>query len=217
MSDTKKMEDPIPSPAQEHRSPDGAERRRYFRIEDRVILKYQALAPVDADSLVARLQYDHPSRHQIANTFADTSQQMQYLLRKIEETEPDIAECLDTLNQKLDLLARQLSLEASQMENEPVRWANVSAAGICFEAEDAISPGSVLELNLLLLPSYARISAVGEVVRCEENTADEPGLPFRVAADFVYLPETDRELLVQHVVKRETQLLRQQRGDESDD
>ncbi len=216
MAHREKTSDSRPEPTQERESADKAERRRYFRIDDRLVLKYRPVAPGEAESLVARLEYEYPTRHQIANTFSNTSQQMQYLLHKIQDTNPDVAHCLSSLNQKLDMLARQLSLEASEMENEPVRHVNISASGVCFEAETAASPGSLVELKLLLLPSCIRISAVGKVIRCDDNTADEPGLPFRIAVYFEYLPEADRELLVQHVVKRESLLLRDRRGDEPD-
>ena len=189
-----------------------AERRRYFRIDDRAILKYRVLPPGEREAIVARLSRAPATRHALANTFANVSQQMQHLLRRIEQTEPDIALCLDTLNEKLDMLARQLSLEASQMADEPVRAVNVSAAGICFEAEDALDPGGLLELRLLLLPSYVGVSAVGTVVRCDETAPEESDLPYRIAVDFDYLRDDDRELLVQHVVRRETEQLRDSRG-----
>ena len=216
MSETDKAAELVPAAEQEQHAADEAERRRYFRVDDRVMLKYHTLAPEEVETVIAGMRHGHPNRHALANTFASSSQQTQHLLHRIEDTEPDIARFLEILNEKLDLLAQRLSLEASQMENEPVRAANISAAGICFEAQNPVSPGALVQLRLLLLPSYTGISAVGKVIRCEENPAEEPGMPLRIAVDFEFLPEDDRELLVQHVVKRETRLLRKQRDEAGD-
>lgn len=191
---------------------DEAERRRYFRVDDRAILKYRGLSPGEREALVARLSRAPATRQALANNFANISQQMQRLLRKVEQTEPEIALCLETLNEKLDTLARQLSLEASEMADEPVRAVNLSAAGIRFEAKDGLDPGRVLELRLLLLPSCVGVSAVGTVVRCDDAAPGGSRLPYRIAVDFDYLRDDDRELLVQHVVRRQTEQLRKSRG-----
>ncbi|MDJ0861216.1 MAG: PilZ domain-containing protein [Gammaproteobacteria bacterium] len=191
-------------------SDDAAERRRYFRVEDRIILQHRPLADDERGPLVEELRDHSQSRHLLASSFASTSQQMQGVLRKVQEREPDVALYLQALNEKIDLLARQLALETTELSKQPPRWVDISAAGLCFEAPDPIQIGQLVELKMLLAPSFDYVRAIGRVVRCAE--ADR-GTLFRVAVDFDYLRDDDRELLVQHVLRKQTSVLREQRGD----
>ncbi len=192
---------------------DPAERRRYFRVHDHIILEYQPLAESEREEIIKALRDDNPSRHLIASSFSSTSQQMQYVLRKIQEREPEIALYLQTLNEKMDLLARQLAMETTELTQRTPRRVDISAAGVCFEAAEPVEPGQLMDLKMMLFPSLDYIRAVGRVVRCAE-TRETPQAPgFSIAVDFDYLRDDDRELLVQHVVKKQSSELREERTD----
>jgi len=191
----------------------GSERRRYFRVKDDVVLKYRTVAPDELDALIEGLKDGHGSRHSLARDFANTSAQLQPVLRRIKEGEPDIALCLTVLNEKLDVIAHHLSMQASDLTGEPVRQVDLSAAGMQFEAEEPLPAGTLLEIQMALHPSFVYIRVVGEVVRSEERTPHGPGMVHLVAIDFRYLDAEDRELLVQHAIKRESRLLRRRRGE----
>jgi len=193
----------------------GSERRRYFRVKDDVVLKYRAVAPDELDALIDGLKDGHDSRHSLARDFANTSGQLQPVLRRVKEDQPDIALCLTVLNEKLDVIARHLSMQASDLTGEPMRQVDLSAAGMQFEAEEPLPPGTLLEIRMVLYPSFAHIRVVGEVVRCDERTPHGPGMAHRVAIDFRYLDDEDRELLVQHAIKQESRLLRRRRENEA--
>ncbi len=191
-------------------SDEPAERRRYFRVEDDIILEYRPLAESEREELIKALRDGNPSRHLIASSFASTSQQMQHLLRKIQEREPAVALCLQALNEKLDLLARQLAMETTEITDQTLRRVDISAAGLAFEAAGPVQVDQLLELKMLLFPSLDYIRAVGRVVRC---TRARQGADFNIAADFDYLRDDDRELLVQHVMRKESSRLREERTD----
>ena len=50
------------------------------------------------------------------------------------------------------------------------------------------------------------------MVRCDEAGRDAEGLRYRIGVDFDFLRDEDRELLVQHVIKKETMRLGETRG-----
>lgn len=193
----------------------GRERRRYFRVRDDVVLKYRPVAPDELDALIDGLKDRHGSRHSLARDFANTSAQLQPVLRRVKEDQPDIALCLTVLNEKLDVIARHLSMQASDLTGEPVRQVDLSASGMRFEAEEPFPPGTLLEIRMALYPSFAYIQVVGEVVRSDERKPKGPGMAHLVAVDFRYLDNEDLELLVQHAIKKESRLLRRRRGNES--
>ena len=207
----------IPDPTGQQTSDDPAERRRYFRVEDHIILEYALLADGEREHVIKTLRDDHPSRHLIASSFASTSQQMQYVLRRIQEREPEIALYLQTLNEKLDLLARQLAMESTELTDQTPRRVDISASGACFEAAQPMEPGQLVDLKMLLFPSLDYIRSVGRVVRCAETTEAQQESAFSIAVDFDYLRDDDRELLVQHVVKKQSSQLRAERPDLPDD
>lgn len=191
------------------------ERRRYFRIADLLAVKHRVLSREEADQLEEALRSEHPNRYSLTGTFATLTQQMDGLMRKIKPRNSDIALYLENLNYKLDMLARSLLLEDNEMLDQPVSEVDLSAGGIAFEQATPLKPGSLLELKMLLYPSLLQITALGEVVRCEHPNKIDPNAVYSTAVDFAYIRTDDRELLIQHVIKREAVLLEKRRGGNS--
>ena len=191
---------------------DAADRRRYFRVEDHILLEYRLLASSEREEIVKTLRDDNPNRHLIASSFANTSQQMQYVLHKVQEREPEIALYLQTLNEKLDLLARQLAMETTEFKDRTPRRVDISAAGLGFDAPEPMAADQLLDIRMLLFPSLDYIRALGRVVRCGEafEALGKPAFP--VAVDFDFIRDDDRELLVQHVIRKESSQLREERN-----
>ncbi len=192
---------------------DAADRRRYFRIEDHILLEYRLLESSQREEIIKTLRDDNPSRHLIASSFANTSQQMQYVLHTVQEREPEIALYLQTLNEKLDLLARQLAMETTEFKDRTPRRVDISAAGLGFDAPDLMEADQLMDIRMLLFPSLDYVRALGRVVRCSGEAFEVQGWPaFRIAVDFDFVRDDDRELLVQHVIRKESSQLREERG-----
>ena len=88
---------------------------------------------------------------------------------------------------------------------------NLSASGMAFKSKDAVEPGITLELKLLLYPSLAGILAYAEVVDCAALEEEESGFSYQIRVNFSHLRESDRDLLIRHVVQRQTDQLRRAR------
>jgi hypothetical protein len=72
---------------------------------------------------------------------------------------------------------------------------DVSARGICFYVDSAISPGSAIEFTLTLPPEITltesiRVRCKGKVVRVEQNATDEKVAVAAVIDEYEFLPET---------------------------
>ena len=184
-----------------------AERRRYYRIEDRVTLKYRIVSAQDYQLLMEPGQEPRAEEYSLAGTFAQLNRQTEALLRRIKETDPDIGRYLTSLNDKLDLLARSLAMEKSELADEPPQQVDLSAVGIAFCAPNQLPPATLLELKLLLFPSLVTVHALARVVRCAPQQSG-----FRIAVEFDHLAESDRELLIQHILHKESDLLRRRRA-----
>lgn len=181
-----------------------AERRRYFRIEDNIILFFhefegpQVKSPEpsrDSFSLSAELDLLTLEAHS--------------LLRKIERDYPGVAELLSILEQKVDLIARTLLAADPALSRQPTRRVSLSASGLAFESEESFALGTLLDLRMVLPPTMVGVQTLGRVVYYQQSRGELP--IYQVAVDFVDLSEKDRELLIRHVVRKQMQQLRERK------
>lgn len=188
-----------------------AERRRYFRIKDQVALKYRTLSEQEYADAVGGMPDSRSGLMSLANTFAASTRQMAPTVRRIRELHPELCRYLAMVNEKLDMLARAFSVAESEMASWPTQRVCLSAGGIAFDAQAPLLVGARLKVTLVLYPSLVHIVALGSVVRCRPSCTGEANQ--RVAVQFTDITEEDRELLIQHIVQRESRRLRARRID----
>jgi len=80
---------------------------------------------------------------------------------------------------------------------------------VSFEHDARLKIGDKIDMDLTLLPTKLHIFTLGEVVGCHESEEGLGGWAIRV--DFFGMPDNDEELMVQHIVKRQGQLLANRR------
>lgn len=187
---------------------DMAERRRFCRIDDDIILRYRVVGMQEIPADIENLDTCLPNRLTLSSTFASTTQQMQPLLAKIQEQSLEITEYLRLMDRKLDLVARAFLLQEINVQEEPICRVNLSAGGIGFHEQNPLAAGTTLEMELILLPSYVGILAYGKVVRRKHEPGVVTDLPFRIGVEFSKLRERDRDLIAQHVLSRESEARR---------
>lgn len=181
------------------------ERRRYFRIEDEIILVYR---PVPLEEVPEPEQFqsrfgDHLS---LPSTLEYLSRESQVPLRLIQRDYPEVAKYLEILERKIQLLAQAFMISHHHLIDQPTCKVNLSASGIAFDAEQAIAQGQVLELKLVIPPALVGILTFGKVIYCQPGDGR-----YRVGVDFLALRDQDREFLIRHIIKRQLSLLREQR------
>ena len=191
-----------------------AERRRFYRIEDDIALSFRVLEGTEVDAAMRRFTGETEDTIALAATFSATSDEMRRGLEAVKRHMPEVASYLEGLNTKLDILARLLINQDIGLPSQPTHLVDLSAGGISFNAEMAVPAGSLLELKLGLFPSHVFITSLGAVVTCTPRPGAEDGQPFRLGVDFSYIREADRELLVKHVVQKQSRSLREARPTE---
>jgi len=180
-----------------------AERRRFYRIDEEVALRYRVVSADELDAALRRLQLGYPDRIGLASAFASSSAQMRTALDRVRHDLPEVATCLQGLNDKLDLLVQMMAASENELADHPTHNVNLSASGISFECAEPIEVGSTLEVKLLMFPSYLCILCFGTVVHCQAADAK-----YQIGVDFSHIRENDRELIVQHVTRRQSEVLR---------
>lgn len=184
------------------------DRRRYFRINDWVGLSYRAL---DDSELHAAAQGDNVqiSSAQVIETI---DRELAAALNVLWQGNPAAANVIGLLNKKLDFIAAELDLDylgggLIKHENTQV---NISACGMAFECDERFDVGEVLELNLLLKPMNSNLKLRGCVNGCDRVGAGS-GKPYLLRVDFLDTDTHVHEDLIQHIVRRQSMQLSEQR------
>jgi len=189
------------------------DRREYFRVDDSVSLSFQVVPESSLEVRLERLEKGLDDEFTVMANLAAISQEMTGTLRKIEGGSPDTARYLKALDKKIDLLGHAFVAWSSDLSDQPVDTVNLSASGIAFHTPEPIAVGADIELKLLL-PSFTGLLIYGEVVACEK-VDDPPGnAPYRARVNFTHLREHDRDLLIRHVLKRQSEMLRQRKAEQ---
>ncbi len=188
-----------------------ADRREYFRINDEVALNYRVIERSEIDGAMEKRREGHLDVNALASSFANTNLDMRHALEKCRRDLPDVATYLDGLNTKVDLLIRLLLATGSELPDHPTHDVNLSASGLSFKVTREVIAGSILEIKLLFFPTFLYIVTFGHVVRC--STSDEiEEFPYELAVEFSHLEDSDKELLIRHILQRESAMLREVRG-----
>jgi hypothetical protein len=189
------------------------ERREYFRIEDEIALDYRLISEDEAHQLQERMRSRLVDRFTAASSFAATTRQMAHVIHKVQTESPELARCLQAIDHKLNMIAQLFVSEEMGLNEQPTREVNLSAGGVAFRAQHEIKVGSELELRMVLFPSLVGILTISRVIHCEPTSDGNTQFPWQVAVAYEHLRETDRELLVRHIMSKETEQLRALRSE----
>lgn len=111
---------------------------------------------------------------------------------------------IDELSDKMTDIVRYL-VKTLGFEYSELLEVDLSAGGIRFESDTPLEVNQVLKLDLVLVPEYYHLNALGSVVDCRAIGAS--GM-FEIAISFTDIQEADRDAIVGHVFKRQSEQLR---------
>ncbi len=184
------------------------ERRRYFRIDDDVVLSVRRLEKKHFDDELARFEEQRELVCFMNNIELD-SEKMLPLKRTLENNYPEIAEYLDFLERRIDTLSRVV-FDTDNGASEPTQRVNISAQGIQYYSSHGLTTDDLVELRITLKPSNKHLLIIGTVVWCIEDPNANKSQQYAIAIDFSYIKEADREVLVKHIHSKQINKLSQQ-------
>lgn len=190
---------------------DSAERRNFFRIDDSVSMSYQQITEQELDEHIGNMEMELEGNFTVMGSIASINQNMAGIMHRIEGDEPDIAAYLKAINNKIDILGRALLSTTNDLTEQPAQPVNLSASGMAFYTSNQIDAGAILELRLLLMPSFTGIINFCEVVGCDLVDDAGDGFGYFTRVNFTHMREKDRDLLIRHVIKRQGEFLRKRR------
>jgi hypothetical protein len=187
------------------------ERRRFFRIDDEINLFYKQIDP-GSIQVGAEMAGELLNNCSLAAALDILGQESQIIFNRIERSTPDIAEYLKIMDSKISLLARTMLMDGNDLVEQRPHTVSLSASGIAFDCAQQFSEGDYLEVRILLTSCMAVIVSYGKVIYCRKNELENDEFPYVIGIEYTQIKEQDRELLIKHVVKRQMQQVREQKG-----
>ncbi len=185
------------------------ERREFFRIDDSIRVNYRVIdassVPVDIDERV------NNDRFSVMTRLQGISQHLSASFHRIEQRDPDVADYLKALDEKINLLGQSFLAEEKELLGQPSQSVNLSAGGLAMDVAEQLTTGDRVEIKLLLLPSYTGVLAYGEVVAVDDNPQPDDGYPYHVRINFTLIRNIDQDALIRHILRRQGEMLRQRR------
>lgn len=173
------------------------EKRRYFRINEKVGFTYEWLDSQDSDG-----------KELAAGEQEDENDQIRRLIGELAVETPKLAELLSALNAKLDRTIQRTVLESETLTQvvSRIREINISACGLGFVHDQPAQTGRHMRCELELSPGEKTLVTRGVLVACD---AVAGGYYWRV--DFYGMSHTAQEQLIQHIVQRQGAQLKNRR------
>lgn len=189
------------------------DRRNFFRIDDTVRLSLARVSPAQLDERLERLEQDLAGNFTVMSSLSAITAQMTVGLRRIENRDPDLAAYLRAIDQKIEIIGRAFIAQESEVVAEHAVPVNLSAGGMCVGAKECFEPGDALEIRMLLFPSFTGLLIYGTVIEAVPPDAahgeDMEQFEQLVRIEFTHIREQDRELLIRHLLRRQSDQLRE--------
>lgn len=171
------------------------ERRRYFRINETIGISYEIIDREHSDQL--RKSDYAPD---LLTLVSQQDEQIQTLLNELSNTHPQISMLASLLNQKLERLARCMSLDGDLVTRiaSKVREVNLSACGIAFNNTEYLAQNTCIRLELTLFPSNEILTISGLVISSDKITDNDL---YYCRIDFYGVSTSAQERLIQYIVQ----------------
>lgn len=173
----------------------GTERREFFRVEDRLILRCRVVPRDAVLHAPAERHFDNSEIFELLRELRHIDHEHNNVLRSIAEQNRDLGLYLKNVNRKIELVANALATLDQQQQGQTPLLASVSESGIAFVADPKLEVGATVALEIVLLPQHTALALYGEVVM----NRDQP--PARSVVTFLKLREGDRQILARHILQ----------------
>jgi hypothetical protein len=182
-------------------------RRKFFRIDDKVLLRFRK---IDRDTIENLDVYQERFRESTILTAKFHQQQisMAPLLTKIRDQDTSIASYFSMLNDQVSLLATRLLTVSIFESDEPLQSVSISAKGMRFHSDEEYLVGDLLEMIYVLFPGGKYIPVLANVVAARR---DDEIKKFAISVEYVCMHEDDEELVIRHNLYLQRAELQQKR------
>lgn len=183
------------------------ERRKYYRIDDVVLLRFDVLEEGLPGPRGGGVQSG------TEELLAQLDSKLNRAVNAVWPEHPMVAEALGLLNRKLTIIAATLEHNGRDDQSYADTRVNLSGCGLAFEVEEGLDIGTRLHLSIILQPSQITVPIAGTVVDCLQLPGSSRA-PCQIRVDFDEDIQA-QEQIIQHVVQKHAALRSGRAGDVS--
>lgn len=181
-----------------------SEKRSYFRIKHDILLEYHVVDAKTASESDANDCFGDSQALEIFADFRQIDHDAAPILQEIASKDREVAEYLQLINRKFDLLAQNFSASSGKASSQKAARVDMSEGGIAFRSNKAIYSGSLIAVRVIFLPSYAGVSLFAKVVRCDSDSNGQQ----IIAAKFLKLSTAKREVIGREIMRTQQKIAR---------
>ena len=189
--------------------------RRSFRISESVYVKYDVLTEKEFSAGIEHRKLRLGLNDGAQASLVDIEARLGEAMFLLSAEHAKVARCMTLLNDKLNVVIEQLPglrETKTSLAKLPPQTCDVGADGMVFSAAEPVEVDAKLHLQFLLSSDSRFVETFCRVVRITDSPDDSgQDLPYGIAVEFVNLPPSQREILIQHMFSRESETLRMRR------
>ncbi len=190
------------------------EKRRFVRVSDRLLLAIRTTedAGTQQKQLEAYGQLNDKDTLPICHQVKAIDDSLSLILHKLGDKMPNTSKAIALLNKKLDLIVHHV-LKSEIGDEHQEQEVSISAAGLGFSSSTPYICNDLITLDIMLQPTPYRIITQARVVSCNQATDDASlSTPlYFIRTEFEHLGKENEEVIIQHVIRRQSVILKQQR------
>ena len=191
--------------------------RKHFRIDLEALIQLSILSEDEAHQLATAIQSKIPAES-IDSETVKMNKQIQDGVSALTSTDLQMGHLLDLMNQKINLILRELEVQKSLNPNNgtppnvlmPI---NISGGGAMIYSQEELAASTLLDLKITFIPEHVAIRTVSRVIKSFPNNQDSNG-PWKVAIEFPHMHDDDQDRVVRKVLQEQTKQLRQQKREQ---
>jgi len=174
-----------------------ANRRQYFRIEDKASVE---VAKLEGDYTAAEYFELNPEFGLISE-FQLLDVESKHLLRAVTDKDKNLGQFLKVMNKKLDSLSRVLALNNQSIPKDSVKEINLSEGGLSIPSPHAIEENQRVAIKLILLPSYSGLLLEGKILSCANLSTPNKKTAYELHIEFTDISEAHQQLIARHIMR----------------
>jgi len=173
-----------------------ANRRQYFRIEDKASVE---IATLPKDHSAAEF-FDLNPEFGLISEFQLLDIESKHLLRSITDKDKNLGQFLKVLNKKVDSLSRIVASSHQTMPKDSIQNINLSEGGLAMHSKETYETGQTLAIKIILFPSYSGLLLEGKVLSYSNKNA-----PYELNIMFSDISESHQQLIARHIMRIQSQ------------
>lgn len=191
----------------------GDDRRKYFRIEQRVSLELKIIPESEIAEHPSPTQFEVSPNFLLLSQLQEMETESSHLLRKIAEKDSNTAAFLQIVHEKIERIAQAVASSEMKIGSAAIQEVNISEGGLQFRQDHAIDKGAFLSLKLVFPESSIGLLIYAQCCRCDAMADGS----YVTSVEFVHMPESCRMILARQIFESQARERKRLSEESTDD